>query len=573
MGLNFAKIPPVIDVKEFGTVKEIKKDIVKIDGLKNCLNMELVSFSGGGFGMVMGFNESETLALVISPSVEVKVGDKVYSRKVPLTIAVGMKFVGRIVNALSEPLDGKGPIPPDDMYPVFKVAPGVLERDPVTATLETGILSIDSMFPVGRGQRELILGDKLTGKTSIGTDAILNQKGKNVICIYCCVGKPQVSLEKVIKLLRDLEALEYTIVVAATATAPTGARYLAPYTAATLAEYLMHHGRDVLVVFDDLTKHAWGYRELSLLLERSPGRDAYPGDIFYLHSQLMERAGRLKKDLGGGTATYLPIVELTQGDMTAYVPSNIVSMTDGQLVLNSSLFSEGFRPALDTGLSVSRIGSKVQSKAMKKLSGMLRLEYIQYKELAQMSKVSSTRSEEIAEKLAHGQALTRLLIQKNNFPRSTEEAIVLLYCLREGLLDKLEEDQLKTFIDTVFAFLAKQYPELIKELAAKKELSDGIVSGLQDALEDFMVRGGYKGISFEKRKVAKDINEVLKDMSGIIAGRRDLDEAQKKNMIDALKALEISAADLEKMTRKELFERIKTIETTTKLPPEQRSQQ
>ncbi|MBI2442205.1 MAG: F0F1 ATP synthase subunit alpha [Lentisphaerae bacterium] len=569
MTSTLAKIPPVIDVKEFGLVKEIKKDIVKIDGLKSCLNMELVSFSSGGFGMVMGFNESETLALVISPSVEVKVGDKVYSRKVPLTIAVGMRFVGRIVNALSEPLDGKGAIEPDDMYPVFKVAPGVLERDPVTATMETGILSIDSMFPVGKGQRELILGDKLTGKTSIGTDAILNQKGKNVICIYCCVGKPQVSLEKVIKLLRDLEALEYTIVVAATATAPTGARYLAPYTAATLAEYFMHHGRDVLVVFDDLTKHAWGYRELSLLLERSPGRDAYPGDVFYLHSQLMERAGRLKKDLGGGTATYLPIVELTQGDMTAYIPSNIVSMTDGQLVLNTSSFGEGFRPALDAGLSVSRIGSKVQSKAMKKLSGMLRLEYIQYKELAQMSKVSSTRSEEVTEKLAHGQALTQLLIQKNNLPRSTEEEIVLLYCLREGLLDKLEGDQLKTFIDTVFAFLTKKHPELIKELAARRELSPDIVSGLQDALEDFMVRGGYKGIFFEQQKAAKDINKVLKDMSGIIAGRRDMDATQKQAMLDALKALEISAADLAKMTRKELFERIKTIETTIKLPPEQ----
>jgi F-type H+-transporting ATPase subunit alpha len=565
----FAKAPPVIDVKEFGTVKEIKKDIVKIDGLKSCLNMELVSFSGGGYGMVMGFNEKETLALVISPSVEVKVGDRVYSRKVPLTVAVGMKFIGRIVNALSEPLDGKGPIAADDMYPVFKVAPGVLERDPVTETMETGILSVDSMFPVGKGQRELILGDKLTGKTSIGTDAILNQKGKNIICIYCCVGKPQVSLEKVIKLLRDLEALQYTIVVAATATAPTGARYLAPYTAATLAEYFMHHGRDVLVIFDDLTKHAWGYRELSLLLERTPGRDAYPGDVFYLHSQLMERAGRLKKDLGGGTATYLPIVELTQGDMTAYIPSNIVSMTDGQLVLNSSSFSEGFRPALDTGLSVSRIGSKVQSKAMKKLSGMLRLEYIQYRELAQMSKVSSTRSDEVAEKLAHGQAITQLLIQKNNLPRSTEESIVLLYCLREGLLDKLDEIQLKTFIDTVFAFLAKQYPDLLKELAAKRELTNDFVSGLQDALEDFMVRGGYKGIFFEQRKAAKDINKVLKDMSGIIAGRKDMDETQKKEMLDALKALEIGTADLEKMTRKELFERIKTIETTIKLPPEQ----
>jgi F-type H+-transporting ATPase subunit alpha len=383
------------------------------------------------------------------------------------------------------------------------------------------------------------------------------------------VGKPQVSLEKVIKLLRDLEALQYTIVVAATATAPTGARYLAPYTAATLAEYFMHHGRDVLVIFDDLTKHAWGYRELSLLLERTPGRDAYPGDVFYLHSQLMERAGRLKKDLGGGTATYLPIVELTQGDMTAYIPSNIVSMTDGQLVLNSSSFSEGFRPALDTGLSVSRIGSKVQSKAMKKLSGMLRLEYIQYRELAQMSKVSSTRSDEVAEKLAHGQAITQLLIQKNNLPRSTEESIVLLYCLREGLLDKLDEIQLKTFIDTVFAFLAKQYPDLLKELAAKRELTNDFVSGLQDALEDFMVRGGYKGIFFEQRKAAKDINKVLKDMSGIIAGRKDMDETQKKEMLDALKALEIGTADLEKMTRKELFERIKTIETTIKLPPEQ----
>lgn len=569
MGLTSAKIPPVIDVKEFGTITEIKKDIIKIDGLNNCLNRELVSFSGGGFGMVMGFNENEVLALVVSPSVELKVGDRVYSRKVPLKIAVGMRFIGRIINVLSEPLDGKGPIESDDMYPVFKVAPGVAEREPVTATLETGILTIDSMIPIGRGQRELILGDKLTGKTSIGTDAIINQKGKNVICIYCCVGKPQESLERVIKLLRDKEAIEYTIVVAATASAPGGERYLAPYSAATLGEYFIHHGRDVLVIFDDLTKHAWGYRELSLLLERSPGRDAYPGDIFYLHSQLMERAGRLKKDLGGGTATYLPIVELTQGDMTAYIPSNIVSMTDGQLVLNSLLFSEGSRPALDMGLSVSRIGSKVQCKAMKKLSGMLRLEYVQYKELAQMSKVSSTRSEEVEEKLAHGRALTRLLIQKNDLPRSTEEEIVLLYCLREGLLDKLEEDQLNTFIDTVFKSLVKQNPDLIEELAAKKELTDDIISGLQAALDDFMVRGEYKGIFYEQRKAAKNINKVLTDMSDITAGRSDIDETQKKEMMDALKALEISAADLEKMSCKELFERIENIDAMLKLPSEQ----
>jgi F-type H+-transporting ATPase subunit alpha len=357
--------------------------------------------------------------------------------------------------------------------------------------------------------------------------------------------------------------------VAATATAPTGARYLAPYTAATLAEYFMHHGRDVLVVFDDLTKHAWGYRELSLLLERSPGRDAYPGDIFYLHSQLMERAGRLKKDLGGGTATYLPIVELTQGDMTAYVPSNIVSMTDGQLVLNASAFNDGFRPALDAGLSVSRIGSKVQSKAMKKLSGMLRLEYIQYQEQVKMSKVSSAHSEEAEEKLGHGKALTQILIQQNNFPRSTEEEIVLLYCLREGLLDRLEVGQLKTFIDTVFAFLVKQYPELIKELAAKRELSEGIVSGLQNALDDFMTRAGYKGISYELRKAAKNVNKALMDMSGIIAGRSDLNETTKKEMLNTLKALEISKLDLETMSRKELLERINNMDATLKLLGEQ----
>lgn len=492
--LSFSKSHSVIDVKEAGIIEEIKKDIVRIDGLDNCLNRELVSFSSGGFGMVMGFNERDVLVLVVSPSVELKVGDMVYSRRAPLKIAVGKRFVGRIVNALSVPLDGKGPVEHEDMYPVFKVAPGVMEREPITKPLETGILTIDSMIPVGRGQRELIMGDKLTGKTSIGIDAILNQKGKDVICIYCCVGKPYESLKKVVSLLHESKAIEYSIVVAATATASGGERYIAPYSAATMGEYFMHHGQDVLVVFDDLTKHAWGYRELSLLLERSPGRDAYPGDIFYLHSQLMERAGRLEKDLGGGTMTFLPIVELTQGDMTAYIPSNIVSMTDGQLVLNSSLFSEGFRPALDVGLSVSRIGSKVQSKAMKKMSGMLRLEYVQYKELVQMSKVSSTRSEEVEQRLSHGRALTQLLIQQNSRPRSTEEEVVLLYCLKEGLLDRLEGNKLKGFIDTVFEFLTKGYSELIKKLSSKKELSDDIVLGLDRALEDFMVRGGYKKI-------------------------------------------------------------------------------
>ncbi len=451
-----------------------------------------MSFESGGYGMVMGFNERDVLVLVVSPSVNLKVGDKVYSRRTPLKIPVGTGFIGRIINALSEPLDEGKPIKADDLYPVFKVAPGVLEREPVVEPMETGILTIDSMIPVGRGQRELILGDKLTGKTSIGTDAILNQRGKDVTCIYCCVGKPYESLTKTVKLLRKNGALKYTIVIVATATASGGERYIAPYSAAAMGEYFMHHNRDVLVVFDDLTKHAWGYRELSLLLERSPGRDAYPGDIFHLHSQLMERAGRLKKDLGGGTMTFLPIVETTQGDMTAYIPSNIVSMTDGQLVLNSSLFSEGFRPALDVGLSVSRIGNKVQCKAMRKLSGMLRLEYVQYKELAQMSKVSSIRSEEVEERLAHGRALTQLLIQRDGLPRSTEKQVVLLYCLKNGLLDKLNEERLKSFIDTAFENLAQYHPKLIKELSSKKELSDDIASGLQQALEDFMVRNGYK---------------------------------------------------------------------------------
>lgn len=493
----FTKSHPVLDVKEAGIIEEIKGDIVRVSGLGNCLNRELVNFSSGGFGMVMGFNERDVLVLVVSPSVELMVGDRVYSRRVPLKIPVGDKFIGRIINALSEPVDGGGPIEHDAMYPVFIVAPGVLERDPVDQPLETGTLSIDGMIPVGKGQRELILGDKLTGKTSIGTDAILNQKGKKVICIYCCCGKAYDSLMRVIKLLRDNGAMDYSIVVAATATASGGEIYIVPYSAAALAEYFMHHGKDVLVVFDDLTKHAWGYRELSLLLERSPGRDAYPGDIFYLHSQLMERAGRVCKELGGGSVTYLPIVELIQGDMTAYVPSNIVSMTDGQLVLNSSLFSEGFRPALDVGLSVSRIGSKVQSKAMKKLSGMLRLEFVQYKELAQMSKVSSSRSEEMELRLAHGRAITQLLIQKNDSPRSTEEQIVLLFSLRKGLLDRLKKNQLVEFINTVFKFMKQNYPKLIRSVAEKKELTDEITSGLDSGLEDFMIQKGYQ---IEERK-------------------------------------------------------------------------
>ena len=481
MALTF-KISP-LQMKEYGVVAEIKQDIAHITGVTNCMNGQMVHFDGGSLGTIVGFDNGYELVMIVKEASKIKPGDKLYSTIESCSVPVGEQFLGRVVNGLAEPTDGMGPVKADKRYPIFNESPSVLERTPLVECLETGVKILDMMNPVGKGQRQLILGDRVTGKTTIATDAILNQKGKGVICIYCCIGKAEASLNKVLDLFRDRDVMSYGIVVAATASATVGQQYLAPYVAASLGEYFMNEkGRDVFVVFDDLTKHAWVYRQMSLLLERSPGRDAYPGDIFYLHSQLVERAGKLRPERGSGSMTFFPVVETVQGDVTGYIPTNIISMTDGQLYVSTPLFSEGFKPAIDIGLSVSRIGSKVQWPAMRKLAGILRLEYIQYKELEKLTRIKAGVSEAVEKRLRKGKVVAAILKQDKNAPVPIEEQVVVLYALANGFMEHLAPEQVLAYQAGLMARIRRDKPELLKALVAKKDLTEEIKEGLHEQL-------------------------------------------------------------------------------------------
>jgi len=476
------KISP-IQIKEYGVIAEIKQDIAHIVGLTNCMNGQLVHFDGGSQGVIVGFDGTYELAMVVKEGQKLKPGDRVFSTINSCTVPVGEAFLGRIVTGLAEPADGNGPIRADMRYPVFGTAPAVLERTPLKEALETGVKILDMMNPVGKGQRQLILGDRVTGKTTIATDTILNQKGKNVICIYCCVGKAEASLNRVIDLFKERNVMEYAVIVSATASVSVGQQYLAPYVAASLGEYFMYEkGRDVLVVFDDLTKHAWVYRQMSLLLERSPGRDAYPGDIFYLHSQLVERACKLRPERGSGSMTFLPVVETVQGDVTGYIPTNIISMTDGQLYVSTPLFTEGFKPAIDIGLSVSRIGSKVQWPAMRKLAGILRLEYIQFKELEKLTRIKAGVSEAVEKRLRKGRVVAEVLKQDKNNPVPVEEQVIILYALTNGFMEHLLPQNVEAYIRGLLAKVRAERPDLIRNLIDRKDLSEDIKEGLNQQL-------------------------------------------------------------------------------------------
>jgi F-type H+-transporting ATPase subunit alpha len=479
------KITP-LSIKEYGVVAEVKQDIAHISGISNCMNGQIVHFDGGSQGVVVGFDEEYELALVVKEGSKTKPGDRVHSTIESLTVPVGDGFLGRTVNGLGEFTDGRGAIRADMRYPVFGNAPAVLERTPLKDVLETGVKILDMMNPIGKGQRQLILGDRVTGKTTIATDTILNQQGKNVICIYCCIGKAESSLTRVMDLFIERGVMSYAIVIAATASASIGQQYLAPYVAASIGEYFMYEkGRDVVVVFDDLTKHAWVYRQMSLLLERSPGRDAYPGDIFYLHSQLMERACKLRPERGGGSLTFFPVVETVQGDVTGYIPTNIISMTDGQLYVSAGLFSEGFKPAIDIGLSVSRIGNKVQWPAMKKLAGILRLEYIQYKELEKLTRIKAGVSETVERRLRKGRVVAEILKQDRNAPVPMVEQVVVLYALSTGHMDHLMPQEVDAYQKGLTARLREHAPGLIAELIERKDLTDSVKEGLNEQLRAY----------------------------------------------------------------------------------------
>ncbi len=477
---------PRIEIREVGVVREIRESIAKVDGLPSVLNGQIVHFGHENKGMVMGFSEKEVLVLMFGGKERIKAGDEVWSRGESFTLPVGEKYIGRIVNGLCEPCDGKPAIEPDAYLPAFCVAPGVMERKPVCHPLDTGIKILDAIIPVAKGQRQLLIGDRMTGKTTIGIDTIINQGDKNVICIYCCIGRSYSNLLKVVEVFKEKKAFPYTMIVAGIASAPVGEQFLAPYTACTLGEYFMQRGKDVFVVFDDLTKHAWVYRQLSLLLERPPGREAYPGDIFYIHSQLVERAGQFNDENGGGSMTFFPICDTLQGDVTGYVQTNLISMTDGQTMISSALFNQGVKPAIDFGLSVSRIGNKASVPAMKKLAGRLRLEYLQYKELVRMTQLKTSLSDEASARIRRGEVITELLMQNKHEPASMEEQIMHLYALKQGILDPLTNQTLKKFKKEIVHFGRSQFPHVMSDLCACWDLTDSVKKGLDEMFQTYL---------------------------------------------------------------------------------------
>lgn len=473
-------------VHEVGCVISVRKFIVIATGMPSCMNGQIVEFANGVKGLVMGFTEDSIQILVLGEAGAIRAGDEIYNRGESLNLPVSDSFPGRVVDALCQPQDGLGPIETKELYPVFKVAPGVMERAPVDQSFETGTLILDAIIPIAKGQRQLLIGDRLTGKTTVAIDAILNQKGKDLICIYCCIGKPYSSLVKIVEVLKEEQALEYSIIVTGVASLSPGEQYLAPYTACMLGEYFMNNGRDVFVVFDDLTKHAWVYRQISLLLERAPGREAYPGDIFYIHSQLMERAGYLSKENKGGSMTFFPIVDILQGDVTGYIPTNLISMTDGQLYFSTALFNKGFKPAIDFGLSVSRIGNKAQWDAMRALSKTLRLDYIQYKELLQMLQLRTTGlSKEAEARIRRGEAINQLIVQDKNRPVSMEEQIIYLHVLNRGALDGLPSEQVREFKDKILDFIKKRDQDFLTKLRSGKKLDDELNNRLNTHLKEY----------------------------------------------------------------------------------------
>lgn len=477
---------PQFDVREVGIVESVRKFIVNAKGMPSCINGQMVQFAGGPLGIVMGFNESRVQILVLGDAGGIRAGDEIYNKGDFLVLPVSDQFIGRVIDPLGQPQDGKGPIEAQQYLPAFIVAPGVMDRQPVKHTLESGTLIIDAIIPLAKGQRQLLIGDRLTGKTTVALDAIINQKGTGVVCLYCCIGKPYSSLLKVLDILQEHGAMEYTIVVSGVASVSTGEQYLAPYTACTIGEYFMSQGKDVLLVTDDLTKHAWVYRQISLLLERAPGREAYPGDIFYIHSQMMERAGFLRQELGGGSMTFLPIVEILQGDVTGYIPTNLISMTDGQLYFSTALFFKGFKPAIDFGLSVSRIGNKAQWPAMKGLSKSLRLDYLQYKELLQMTQLRTTGlSKEAESRLKRGEAINQLITQYKNQPVSLEAQIVYLFALSLGMLDSLSASQIQQFRKEILDFVKGKCPGF-DAMRRTQELDDTLKEELEAALREYL---------------------------------------------------------------------------------------
>ena len=471
--------------QEVGTVISVGDGIATVYGIDHAMYGEVVTFENGLKGMVQDVRANSMGCILFGKDTGIKEGTKVARTGKQAGIPVGDKFVGRIVNALGEPIDGKGEIQAEEYRPIENPAPGIIDRKSVTVPLETGILSIDSMFPIGRGQRELIIGDRQTGKTSIATDTIINQKGKNVICIYVAIGQKASTVAKVVSNLEKYGAMEYTTVFSATASDCAPLQYIAPYAGTALAEYFMYQGKDVLIVYDDLSKHAVAYRALSLLLERSPGREAYPGDVFYLHSRLLERSSRLSEEAGGGSITALPIIETQAGDVSAYIPTNVISITDGQIFLESDLFFSGMRPAVNVGLSVSRVGGAAQTKAMKKASGSVRIDLAQYREMEVFTQFSSDLDEATTAQLKYGSCLMELLKQPLCSPLSLHQQVITLCVATHKLMVDVEKKEIKKYQKDLLEYFDNVYPEIGKEIETTKQLSDELVEKIVKAAEEF----------------------------------------------------------------------------------------
>ncbi|MFR8173197.1 F0F1 ATP synthase subunit alpha [Roseburia faecis] len=471
--------------RETGEVIWVGDGIVTVYGIDHAMYGEIVAFENGVKGMVQDVRQNEIGIILFGRDTGIKEGTKVVRTKKKAGIPVGDAFVGRVINALGEPIDGNGDVKEDDYRPIEQEAPGIIDRQSVDTPMETGILSIDSMFPIGRGQRELIIGDRQTGKTSIATDTIINQRGKDVICIYVAIGQKASTVAKIVNTLKKHDAMDYSIVVSSTASDPASLQYIAPYAGTAMAEYFMHKGKDVLIVYDDLSKHAVAYRAISLLLERSPGREAYPGDVFYLHSRLLERSSHLSDKLGGGSITALPIIETQAGDVSAYIPTNVISITDGQIFLESNLFNAGMRPAVNVGLSVSRVGGAAQTKAMKKASGSIRIDLAQYREMEVFTQFASDLDDATKAQLQHGKALMELLKQPLSHPLSMHEQVLTLCMATDGVFDKIPTKQVKQYQKDILDFMDLKHPEIGKEIEQTKALSDELRQKIKDAAAEF----------------------------------------------------------------------------------------
>ena len=474
--------------QEVGTVIWVGDGIATIYGIEHAMYGEIVVFENGVKGMVQDVRSNEIGVFLFGRDTGIKEGTKVTRTKKIAGIPVGDKFVGRIINALGAPIDGKGEIKADDYRAIEQEAPGIVDRQSVKQPMETGILAIDSMFPIGRGQRELIIGDRQTGKTSIAVDTILNQKGKDVVCIYVAIGQKASTVAKLVNTLTKNGAMDYSIVLSSTASESASLQYIAPYAGTALAEYFMYKGKDVLIVYDDLSKHAVAYRALSLLLERSPGREAYPGDVFYLHSRLLERSSKLNDELGGGSITALPIIETQAGDVSAYIPTNVISITDGQIFLESDLFNSGMRPAVNVGLSVSRVGGAAQTKAMKKASGTIRIDLAQYREMEVFTQFSSDLDDMTKEQLQYGKGLMELLKQPLCHPMSLADQVITLVAANKRLLLDVDIKQMKEFQGRLLDFFKIEHKDVVDAINEKKVLDDEITEKIVEAVKEFKSR-------------------------------------------------------------------------------------